>query len=77
MSNWQRLFGRRNRPAWAVLLVYLLLALVAWYGLRMQAMKNAEWQFEMHVRDVTGSIEERLRQHEQILLGGEGLFAAS
>lgn len=76
MRNWQRLFDRRNRPAWAVLLVYLLLALVAWYGLRMQAMKNAERQFEMHVRDVTGSIEERLRQHEQILLGGEGLLVA-
>lgn len=77
MSNWQRLFDRRNRSAWAVLLVYLLLALVAWYGLRMQAVKNAERQFEMHVHDVTDSIEERLRQHEQILLGGEGLFVAS
>lgn len=76
LSNWQRLFDRRNRPAWAVLLVYLLLALVAWYGLRMQAMKNAERQFETHVRDVTDSIKERLRQNEQILLGGEGLFAA-
>ena len=77
MGNWQRLFDRRNRFAWGVLLAYLLLALVAWYGLRMQTMKNAERQFEMHARDVTGSIEERLRQHEQILLGVEGLFAAS
>lgn len=76
LNNWQRLFDRRNRPAWTVLLVYFLLTLVAWYGLRMQAMKNAERQFEMHVRDVTDSIEERLRQNEQILLGGEGLFAA-
>jgi len=30
----------------------------------------------MHVHDVTDSIKERLRQNEQILLGGEGLFAA-
>jgi len=43
----------------------------------MQAMKNAGQQFELHAREVIGSIEERLRQHEQILLGGAGLFDAS
>ena len=77
MNNWQRLFVRRNRSAWVVLLACLSLTLAAWYGLYMQAMKSAGQQFELHVRDVIGSIEERLRQHEQILLGGEGLLAAS
>lgn len=74
---WQRLFDRRIRSAWAVLLVCLSLTLSAWYGLRAQAMKSAEQQFELHVRDVIGAIEERLHQHEQILLGGAGLFDAS
>ncbi len=77
MNNWQRFFGRRNRPAWAVLLVCLSLTLLAWHGLRVQAMNNAGQQFELHVRDVIDSIEWRLHQHEQILLGGAGLFDAS
>src|ERR1035437_3695226 len=62
LDNCQRLFDRRNRPAWVVLLVCLSLTLVTWYGLRVQAMKSAEQQFELHVRDVVYSIEERLRQ---------------
>ncbi|MDH4217079.1 MAG: CHASE domain-containing protein, partial [Gallionella sp.] len=77
MNNWQRVFGRRNRPAWVVLLVCLSLTLAAWYGLRIQAVKNAGQQFGLHVNDVIDSIEERMRQHEQILLGGAGLFDAS
>ena len=77
MDNGQRLFDRRNRPAWAVLLVCLLLTLAAWYGLHVQAMKSAEQQFELHVIDVTDAIEDRLRQYEQILLGGAGLYDAS
>lgn len=71
------LLNRRNRPAWAVLVVCLLLASMAWYGLRMQSMNNAKQQFELQVRDAVESIEDRLRQHEQILLGGVALFDAS
>lgn len=77
MNNWQRLIERRNRSAWVVLLVCILLTMAAWYGLRKQALKNAEQQFNLHVNDVIFSIEERLRQHEQILLGGAGLYDAS
>ncbi|MDD2914785.1 MAG: PAS domain S-box protein [Gallionella sp.] len=77
MDNLQYLFDRRNRPAWVVLVISLSLTFVSWYSLHMQAMSSAEQQFELHVRDVIGSIEERLRQHEQILLGGAGLFDAS
>ena len=71
------LLARRNRPAWAVFAVCLLLAMMAWHGLRVQSMNSAEQQFELHVRDVVSSIDERLRQHEQILLGGVGLFDSS
>lgn len=77
MKNWRYLLDRRNRPAWVVLLIFLSLTLVVWYGLRSQALKNAEEQFGLHVDAVIYSIEERLRQHEQILLGGTGLFDAS
>lgn len=72
-----RLFDRRNRPAWIVLLVCLLLTLLVWYGLRLQAWYSEQQEFELRARDVTQSIEERLRQHEQILLGGAGLFDAN
>lgn len=77
MGKLQRLFDRRNRFAWMVLLVCFALTLLAWYGVYRQAIRNAEQQFELHVRDVVYSIEERLRQHEQILLGCAGLFEAS
>ena len=77
MNNWQRLIDRRNHPAWVVLLFCLSVTLVAWYSLYTQAMRSAEQEFELHIREVIGSIEERLRQHEQILLGAEGLLVAS
>lgn len=77
LDNWRHLIGRRNRPAWAVLLASLSLTLLAWFGLYVQTMKSAELQFGLHVGDVIDSIEERMRQHEQILLGGAGLFDAS
>lgn len=77
MNKWRRLVGPRNRIAWAVLAVSLTLTMIAWYGVRTHIAESAEEQFDLHVRDVIFSIKERLRQHEQILLGGEGLFAAS
>src|SRR5574340_763821 len=77
LGNWQRMFDRRNRPAWVVLLVCFSLTLAAWYELRSQAMKGARQQFDLHAQEVVGAIEERLRQHQQILLGGAGLFDAS
>lgn len=77
LGIFQHLFGRQNRSAWAVLLVCLALTISAWYGLHSQSARNAEQQFNLHVQDVIDSIGGRLRQHEQILLGGAGLFDAS
>ncbi|TRZ58259.1 MAG: response regulator [Rhodocyclaceae bacterium] len=77
LNNWKYLIDRRNRPAWMVFLFCLSVTLVAWHSLYTQANNSARQEFELHVRDVTDSIEERLRQHEQILLGGAGLFDAS
>ncbi|MDD4928356.1 MAG: CHASE domain-containing protein [Gallionella sp.] len=77
MNNMRRLFSGRHRPAWVVLLTCLSLTCLAWYGLHAQTERHAREQFELHVRDVLDSIEVRMRQHEQILLGGVGLFDAS
>jgi PAS domain S-box-containing protein len=71
------LFNRRNRLAWLILLASLLLTLLSWHGLNVQSRDSARQQFELQVRDVVDATRERLRQHEQILLGGAGLFDAS
>lgn len=73
----QILFVRRGLIAWITLLVLLGLTLLVWYSLQHQNEASARQQFKLHVRDVVGAIEQRLNQHEQILLGGAGLFDAS
>lgn len=77
MAYLHRLLDRRNRPAWAVLFISITLTFLAGYGLHLQTQNYASQQFELHVRDVLDSIEERMHQQEQILLGGVGLFDAS
>ncbi len=77
MNFLRRIFGRRNIPAWVVLFVSLSLTLLTLYGLRQQAEKSAAKQFNLYVMDVVEAIEERLHQHEQILLGAAGLFDSS
>ena len=77
MHTLKHLFDRHNYAAWATLFACLTLTLLTWHSLRMQSQNNAKQQFELHVRDVLDSIQERMRQHEQILLGTVGLFDAS
>ena len=78
MDNFlKRLLDRRNRPAWLVLTVCLMLTWLTWSGLREQAMKAAEQQFDLMTSDTQDAIRDRMVQHEQILLGGAGLFDAS
>jgi len=76
-GDMKHLFDRRNRWAWLVLALGLLLTTLSWFGLRARTAENAAQQFELHVHDVVDSIEKRMRRHEQILLGGAGLFDAS
>ena len=77
MASFLSPLRRANLPAWLLLLGSLLLTLATWQGLRTQSQNSVRQQFELHVRDVVQSIRERLLQHEQILLGGAGLFDAS
>jgi len=68
------LFNRRSIPAWLVLAVGLLLTLLLSMGLAEQRAHSADQQFELHVKELVAEIEKRLLDHEQILLGGAGLF---
>jgi PAS domain S-box-containing protein len=71
------LFSRRGLLAWIVLLAGLVPTVLVWTALRDERERSAAAQFELHAREVIAAIEKRLRDHEQILLGGAGLFDAS
>ncbi len=68
------LFSRRSIPAWLVLVAGLLLTALLSMGLAEQRAQSADRQFELHVKELVAEIEERLLDHEQILLGGAALF---
>jgi signal transduction histidine kinase len=60
-----------------MLSVCAALVLLAWASLRRENERHQQRQFALLAQDVTDDIAERLRQHEQILLGGAGLMDAS
>ncbi len=72
-----QLFNWRNGIAWLVLAFTLLGQLLIIQQLRANSDRAAEQQFELLVGKVTNAIEQRLIDHEQILFGAAGLFAAS
>jgi PAS domain S-box-containing protein len=70
----------RRRSILAALLVLGVctgMAVFVWYSLRQQIEDAATQQFELLSFEIAADIRERMRQHEQILLGGAGLFDAS
>lgn len=68
---------RRERLSALMLVACLVPAVLVWYSLREQDLRSGQQQFELHVQEIVTAIEKRLRDHEQILLGGAGLFDAS
>lgn len=72
----RQLFSWRNGVAWGMLAFTLLVQLVVWQSLRTNEHRAARQQFQMLGEKVTEAIRKRLRDHEQILLGGAGLFDA-
>ncbi|WP_278379040.1 MULTISPECIES: hybrid sensor histidine kinase/response regulator [Stutzerimonas] len=72
----RQLFSWRNGVAWGMLAFTLLVQLVVWQSLRTNEDRAARQQFQMLGEKVTEAIRKRLRDHEQILLGGAGLFDA-
>lgn len=73
----KRFFDRRNLPAWLVLLGCLSLTILARNVTQREVERNAQLQFSEQADNIIGSIENRLNQHELILLGGAALFDAS
>ncbi|MBI3187359.1 MAG: CHASE domain-containing protein [Gammaproteobacteria bacterium] len=71
------LFQRRNLPAWLVLVACLALLVMVQNTWRKQMTNQATQAFNEHSQNITDAIVSRLNQHEQILLGGAGLFNAS
>lgn len=72
-----RLFSLRAQTAWLAFAVSLIMVFMVWYILKAQNEQNAEQQFQLHAREIVNLIEQRLQDHEQILLGGAGLHDAS
>lgn len=71
------LFSRRGLAAWIVLGISLLFTIAVWRTLLQRETDAATRQFNLMAGEIVIDIKERLRQHEQILLGGAGLFDAS
>lgn len=76
-SLFSRIFSLRAQTAWLTLAISLAMVFMVWYVVKAQSRENAEQQFNLHVREIVSLIEQRLQDHEQILLGGAGLFDAS
>ncbi len=73
----RQLFKRDNRTAWVVLAISLGLGLLLDCEIVLHANNVAEQNFQKASQDVLDDIDERLRGHELILLGGAGLWDAS
>ncbi|MHB1369202.1 MAG: hybrid sensor histidine kinase/response regulator [Pseudomonadaceae bacterium] len=76
-TGWRQLIGWRTGIAWLVLLFTLLVQLVVFQHLRSNEEQAANQQFDLLSEKVIEAIQRRLHNHEQILLGGAGLFDAS
>ena len=71
------IFERHHLSAWLVLSASMLLTLLSSWGLWQMNEVAAEKQFSVQAEGVVDDIDTRLRQHQQILFGGAGLFDAS
>jgi signal transduction histidine kinase len=68
---------RRGAPAYAVLLVSLLLTAVAWYYARQDVEQQAEVRFDETVRATQAAIDRRIFAYLDSMYGAGGLFYAS
>jgi signal transduction histidine kinase len=68
---------RRGSPAYAVLLISLLLTAVAWYYARQNVEQQAEVRFDETVRATQAAIDRRIFTYLDSMYGAGGLFYAS
>ncbi|HEX4939566.1 MAG TPA: CHASE domain-containing protein, partial [Candidatus Kapabacteria bacterium] len=71
------LLSPRGISAWITLAAGLLMTTLLTSWLYENRQENAAARFGLIAADVINSIEKRLNDHEQILLGGAGLFDAT
>ncbi|HEU4493278.1 MAG TPA: CHASE domain-containing protein [Rubrobacteraceae bacterium] len=68
---------RRGAPAYAVLLISLLLTAVAWYYARQSVEQQSEVRFDETVRATQAAIDRRIFTYLDSMYGAGGLFYAS
>lgn len=73
----RQLFSWRNSVSWLVLVVVLLIEAMALRYMHTTERRAVEAQFQLLAENVSEAIRKRAVNHEQILLGGLGLFNAS
>ena len=76
-SGVRQFFSWRNSVSWLVLVVVLLIGLLVLRQMYVTEQRTVEARFELLAANVTEAIDRRLANHEQVLLGGLGLFNAS
>ncbi|UTV29746.1 CHASE domain-containing protein [Photobacterium atrarenae] len=69
--------GRSRTIPWIVLLSSLAVTAVAWQLATAYVKRDANQRFQNETQEVTAHIKNRMAVHEQVLLGGVALFAAS
>lgn len=62
---------------WLVLAVALFLTLYLWQNARQDTAQHLQSEFDYHVREIAGHIEQRMLAYEYVLRGTQSLFAAS
>lgn len=72
--NFPRPLKDRHWLTLAALVLSMVPAMLLWHGLRLESQQEASAQFHAMADEIVGAIQHRLRSHEQILLGGVGLF---
>jgi len=60
---------------WLVLTLSLTITLLLWGSAKENALQVLRSQFDYHVRDAVGDINDRMKTYEQVMRGVEGLFA--
>jgi PAS domain S-box-containing protein len=73
----RELISRRNAVSWLVLALALLIGVMVLRYMHATERRAVEAQFQLLAENVSATIARRLANHEQILLGGLGLFNAS
>lgn len=67
----------RERLPWVILIASLTMVFIVLYVIKFQGQEFAEQEFHLYAREIVTLIEERLNDHEQILISGAALFDAS